>query len=232
MWNGEQYVSIPYLLDLPKQSLQYKDILTYVALRSFDNDKNECFPRHDTIALRAGMSRKYIIQSITRLELSNLITVKRSKKQRESNYYFFNEIVAPTKLPVGFFSITDLTCTEKGILLCIRQFFNTGDFKCSYDLDQMAKLLGLTYQQVYKPFKSLISKGYIIEKSTVSKNADKCVLRRYLNTKLIDWSFGGEPLIPEIREKMVLKPSEDRTGWVVPKRKEVEIKTKCYLLVS
>ena len=232
MWNGGQYVPIPYLLFLPNQSLQYKDMLTYVALRSFNNDTNECFPRHDTIALRAGMSRKYIIQSIKRLERSNLITVSRSNNQRESNYYFFNEIVAPTKLPIGFFSITDLTSTEKGIFLCIRQFFNTGDFKCSYDLDQMAKLLGLTYQQVYKPFKSLISKGYIIEKSTVSKHSDNYVLRRYLNTKLIDWSFGSEPLLPEIRETMVLKPSEDGTGWVVPKRKATEIQEKYYLPVS
>ena len=84
MWNGGQYVPIPYLLHLPQQCLQYKDILTYVALRSFDNELHECFPRHDTIALKAGMSRKFVIQSIKRLELANLITVKRSKKQRDS----------------------------------------------------------------------------------------------------------------------------------------------------
>lgn len=189
------YVALPDFLFLDRDNLQYLDVLVYTALRWFNRiESDECFPKHETIGIKAGVSKNTVIASVKRLEEAGLISVKRSNKIRESNYYYFT---APRwnnrleKIPKDFFETTkDLSSHERAMLLCIRQFFNNVKYECHEPkpIKFFAKYLGLTENQVRKQFSGLISKDYIKERYTISKFSDN--LRRYYKlTDKIDWSF-------------------------------------------
>ena len=193
-WNRGRYVLIPYVNNLKQQGLEYKDILTYVTVRSFKNSDNKrCFPSHETIGKKAGMSKTYVIGSIERLESAGLITVERSLKLRVSNKYYFEEVISPSKIPIEFFEVEDLTANQKGMLLCLGQFFQCLSLSHLSDIKRLANVLGLTYQQVYKQYMPLVSKGFIIETvKSMGTSCDKTYTVKSLNLDRMNWNFHVE----------------------------------------
>ncbi|WP_026896790.1 helix-turn-helix domain-containing protein [Daejeonella oryzae] len=193
-WNRGRYVLIPHVNNLKKQGLEYKDILTYVTIRSFKNSDNKlCFPSHETIGKKAGMSKTYVINSIGRLESAGLVTVERSRKLKVSNKYYFAEVASPCKIPLEFFEVEDLTANQKGMLLCLRQFFQCTSLSHGSDTKRLANVLGLSYQQVYKQYVALVSKGFIIETvKSLRPICDKTYTVRSLNQDRINWNFNVE----------------------------------------
>lgn len=202
------YVPLPDFLFLADQNLQYLDVLVYAALRWFNRvELNECFPMHETVGKKAGVSKRFVIDSVKRLEDAGLVRVKRSDRKRESNYYYFAKPKWNSRLekvPKDFFELTeDLGKCERAMLLCIRQFFNNIKYEChtAKPVEFFAKWLGLTKDQVRKQFSGLISKGYIEERAVISKQSSKA--RRYYKlTKKIDWNYDEyvtENILPTIK---------------------------------
>lgn len=181
--NG-QFIILPYPFDFKGNSLlKYPDILIYISIRSFNNEFDGCFPSYESIAKRAGCSRDYVIKAVKRLEKAGMISVKRSRKRDESNRYTFpTKIYQHERIPYHIFD-ADLSMTEKSMLLCVRQFINKQVVAGMWQkLSQVSDSLGLSYRQVYKPFKSLIRKGYI------EKRVEKHGVRYYFTDK-IPWIY-------------------------------------------
>jgi hypothetical protein len=198
-WEKGQYVLLPFVRNLKEQGLEYRDMLTYLSLRSFNNVHKGCFPSHTAIGKKVGMSRDYVIDSIARLEDSRLISVKRSDQKHKSNYYNFEELISPLKVPIAFFGITDLTTPEKSMLLCLSRILILGSL---YTIKRMSQELGLTEQQVYKQYRGLLNKGYIKERLIKKTKV------RSLNYDKLSWRFSDNiddeevSLEPKLRLKI------------------------------
>jgi DNA-binding MarR family transcriptional regulator len=182
-----QFVPIPNFYNIDKLPIQYLDILIYTALKSFDNDEENCFPKHETIASLAGMSKRFVIDSIKRLEAAQLIKVVRSDKKKVSNHYYFNELDRFEQIPNMLLTENDLTSNEKALLICLRQFFIHGPLQCTDDISFFAKWLGLSYNTVSPLYKSLVEKGYIKETQRIYKRKGSAIVLKTLTDK-ISWN--------------------------------------------
>jgi AraC-like DNA-binding protein len=195
--NAGPYVNVPDFLDLKDKNLQYLDALIYVTIKSFNDTSSDiCFPSHETIAKRAGMSTRFVIDSIKRLEAYSLIKVERSKdrfKKRASNYYCFIEGVGKMfhttkKIPTAIFDAKELTANEKAMMICLRQFFNHGLLTSIWTVSEYAKRLGLSYSIVKKQFDSLVVKGFITESQKLLKSLKKSN-KVYKFSNKINWDY-------------------------------------------
>ena len=157
------FIIKPHFYKLPDHNLDYKDVLTYVAVRSFNHvASNTCYPSYQTIADKACVSKKFVMQSVERLDQSGYLSVHKSKKARVSNYYMFKQAHSFDRVPYQIFKTEDLNAHERGMLLCLRQFFQgLKNLQAFRDIKDMAASLGLSYKTVYSQLMSLIEKGYI-----------------------------------------------------------------------
>ncbi len=197
-WDKGQYVLLPYASNLNGQGLHYNDMLIYLSLRSFNNLRKGCFPSQLAIAKKAGVSKDYVIKSIARLERTGIIWVKRSEQKHKPNYYFFDTLVCPLKVPVAFFKISDLTANEKGMLLTLLRLLIPG---CWLTIKDISKDLGLTTQQIYKQYQGLLRKGYVQEQLIKKRK------KRILDYDKVDWTFGNNisESVAELQPKLTLK---------------------------
>jgi biotin operon repressor len=182
------FVMMPYFLDLTNQNLKYLDVLTYVAVKSFDNAKNNCFPSYEAIAERSGLSRSFIIESINRLQASKYLSVYKREGYRAPNKSFPNQysFMIDAKdyyfmIPYEIFNLLDLTNYERAMLLLLRQFSVTL-VELYGSINEFADCLGLTKQTIYKQYLSLVAKGYL----------DKVRLKSKITKLLkIDWNYAN-----------------------------------------
>jgi len=137
---------------------------------------------------RSGLSRGFIAGSIKRLEASGLMDVNHSTREGQCNQYKFKKLERFERVPYEFFEANDLSIYEKAMLLCLRQFFNQGALTTLYSVTKLAECLGLSYSQVYKPYRSLVNKGYIIELLISNKCSDHCVKKVFISKKL-NWLY-------------------------------------------
>ncbi|TCC98042.1 helix-turn-helix domain-containing protein [Pedobacter psychroterrae] len=171
------------LFNFHNSNLKYMDVLVYVAIKSYDNKEGLCFPSHETIGKRAGLSSDFVIDSIKRLESEGCLSVYRHEKFREpnrsySNKYYFPEVEVFNPIPYEIFEATDLTGNEKAMLLLLRQFAKSSiDIFAS--MDEFVKVLGLSKQIIYKRYNSLIKKGYLTKTKT----------KGWIKMQKIDWSY-------------------------------------------
>lgn len=162
--NG-QYIVLPQILAMDQLKIKYTDVMVYISVRSF-NGWQGCYPSYETIAKRAHCSRSYVIESLNRLEQACFIEVERSEKKKESNKYRFPKFHNFEHIPYSFFKLgVELTIYERSMLLCLRQILRYhGKGMSIMTITDIAKRLGLSYRQVYKPLTSLIDKGYVVYK--------------------------------------------------------------------
>nr|WP_294898586.1 helix-turn-helix domain-containing protein [uncultured Pedobacter sp.] len=187
------FVKKPIFLKLKTNKLNYLDILTYTAIKSFDNPKGGCFPSNEKIASRSGLSRTFVIESIKRLEKSNYLKIYKngnfkSPNRSFPNQYSFKPVHLFNPVPYNIFEVTDLTVYQKAMLLLLRQFAVT-DFEIDGTINKFADRLELTYNTIKKQFDSLILKGYL-----------KPIDKRLTELKIIDWSY------PEHRIGNIIQP--------------------------
>jgi DNA-binding MarR family transcriptional regulator len=173
-----QFVCLPRIFEL-NSSIKYTDLVVYIAVRSFNNPRNDCYPAYETIAERAGCGRSYVINAIKRLELANLLKVTRSKKIKVVNRYKFPAKIDFEQIPYQLFD-ADLTLNEKAMLLWLRQHV-----KCvlsiPFKLKKLATLMKISYKIVYQQTTSLMKKGY------VDKNYHKKNFKDYTLTDKLQW---------------------------------------------
>ncbi|MEE1884365.1 hypothetical protein [Pedobacter flavus] len=86
------------------------------------------------------------------------------------------------RIPYQIF-FENLTLEEKSILLLTRQFLNRSGIGSTHlNIKEIAKQLGLSYKQLYNPWRKLMHKGYI----------EKCTgktISKYKFTDKIDWNW-------------------------------------------
>lgn len=183
-----QFIAMPDFLNLKQQNLKYLDALTYLAIRSFDDQKKEySYPPYEKIMERSGLGRTFISQSIQRLEVAGLLKIEHSKREGTCNRYYFGGLDHYEMFSYDIlFKTDDLTPYERAMLICLRQFFVHGKLSCHYTKNAIKDLLGVTYQQLYKPLSALISKGYIREVSRLYKTSSKASIH-YELTEKIKW---------------------------------------------
>ncbi len=164
---NNQFVLLPAINQLSQDGLHYKDLLTYVAIRSFNNNEtDDCLPGLDTISRRSGMNKKTTMESIKRLELSGLLKVTKSTKKHVSNRYQFKKCSSFLQIPYSVFKTDDLTFNQRAMLVFIRQCFDSVNLEClCRSIKAISEFLGVTYKVLHCQFNVLIAKGYI-EKST------------------------------------------------------------------
>ncbi|WP_448104607.1 helix-turn-helix domain-containing protein [Pedobacter panaciterrae] len=178
------FIKKPIFMNFQMNRLKYLDVLTFTAVKSFDNKEGRCFPSYETIAETSGMSRDFIIKSIKRLEQNGYLSIYKNEKFRAPNRSYPNEYSFPevdnfNPVPYEIFKAGDLTKIEKSVLLLIRQFaVIANDIYGS--IDDFSRQLGLSRRTIYKPYLSLVKKGYLDNSRLKSR------LTRLLK---IDWAF-------------------------------------------
>lgn len=192
-----QWVALPKFLDLNKKGIKYQDALTYIAIRSFmNNDDKKCFPAYETVQNLAGLSRNALRASIIRLKDAGVISYKVTKSsttKNNSNLYSFESFKRFDQIPISFFDIKDLSYHEKGMLLCLRQFFPVKNFWETITPKDIADKLGVTENTLNPKFKSLIKKGYLSK--NVSKRRKRITVTYTLSEKL-KWIYGPGQMVP------------------------------------
>jgi len=178
----DQFVVCPHFHDLRQSRLKYTDVIVYIAVRSFNNPQNRCFPSYEAIAKRAECSRDYVIKALKRLSKASLITITRSTKFKGVNCYHFATSHMFEQIPYELFD-QDIDIYAKSMMLLFRQLAVNGRLKYVFKLERMAKCYGLTYRTVYKQITKLIDLGYIIRGTGKRKI---CLML----TDKIDWPWG------------------------------------------
>lgn len=178
------FIKKPVFQNFNTNNLKYLDVLTYVAIKSFDNPEQRCFPSYETIADKSGLSRTFTVESVDRLETSKYLSVYREKKFKAPNRSYPNRYSFPdyeefNQVPLELLSSSDLTSNEKAMLLLLKQFSNSPKDIIG-SITTFADDLGLSYQTIRKQYNSLVNKGYLDDSRLKSK------LTKLLK---IDWSF-------------------------------------------
>lgn len=200
---NDRYVIFPRILNLDKYPIKYQDALTYCAIRSFQNSRTKkCYPTIASVSKVAGVSKDFTSKSIKRLEIAGLIKIVKRGKYRVYHQYDFSKVVAFERIPYELFKASNLTYSEKALLICIRQFFNLGSLKSLDTVSKMAEWLGLSYSTVKKQFSSLINKGYISEITFI---IGQKAYSRYHYTDKINWVY-------HYKEKVAVKP---KSNWII-----------------
>ena len=193
------FIKKPIFQNFNSNNLIYLDVLTFTAVKSFDNPNEQCFPSYETIAEKARLSKDFVMDSIQRLEDANYLSVYRNPKFRGPNRsypnkYFFPEFEVYNPIPLEVLNVEDLTAYEKAMLLLLRQFAaSPSDIHGS--MDDFSNKLGLTKRTIYKQYLSLNKKAYL----------DKGRLRKHQLTTLlkIDWSYPEHLKINKISKPIV-----------------------------
>jgi DNA-binding MarR family transcriptional regulator len=185
---NDRFILLPSHINLTRERLHYRDLLTYITIRSFNNENEGiCTPTYDKIVERSGMSRKFISKSIKRLQRSGYLEVTRSSTRRACNQYSLQKVLAFSPIPHSIFAADDLTANQRAMLITLRQFFDSISLELYVgNLASMAKLLDVSYKTIYTQYVALVASGYIEEvfKTYKSRKSRKIIrLSEKLNWK-------------------------------------------------
>jgi DNA-binding MarR family transcriptional regulator len=146
-----------------------------------------CIPSYDTIATKSRTSKKYVSASIKKLEKAGYLIIDRSSKLKVSKKYSFKGTDSFSRIPYEVLDLPDLTANQRGMLLAVRQYFDSHSLELYVDLTTLCTLLDLTYRTVYPVYAALIKKGYIEKYTKVSKNGSKRIVVRL--TDKVNWLY-------------------------------------------
>lgn len=198
---NKSWVAFPQFLYLNKTPLKYQDALIYVTIRSFLNSKTgDCFPSLETIADKAGVGRTFVCKSLKRLKVSGLITSQTRKvgtDRNSPNQYSFSKFKLFEQIPVQIFDCKDLSCPEKAMLICIRQFFKFDPLMTTNSIKTMATELGVTPKMMYTQLNGLLKKEYLMKVARRLKNGDK-LNSKYVMTSRLPWKTYEVRIIGEV----------------------------------
>jgi Fic family protein len=202
---NKRFVALPMQLFLNEYGLtkqiHYKDILTYITLRSYYNTETKlCYPSYETLQARSGMGRTFIIQSVKRLHRLGVIDIQEPDSKYKSNRYTFEEFDLFEKIPYEVFD-AELSSTDKSMLLLLRFFFN--GLRCWMTISEICSHLNLRYSQVYPRFKALKEKGFIAER----KIGPMGPITELAFTDKINWRYDYNSKHEDRRKVMNLKVS-------------------------
>jgi DNA-binding MarR family transcriptional regulator len=165
----KQHLQLPSTEE--KSELTPKDKLIYLALKSFDNPKEGCFPSIAKISERCGASAPTISKSLELLEKEKYIEIIKVN-QRKRKYKF-----SPYKkfecFSYDFLYNKDLTFIEKSYLAASQQYMlekETGRGKIEYSSYELSEKINMPPSTIRKCDKSLVEKQYMTIVKEVKEN--------------------------------------------------------------
>lgn len=165
----KQHIELPS--EKENSELTPKDKLIYLALKSFDNPKEGCFPSIAKISERCGASAPTISKSLELLEKEKYIEIIKVN-QRKRKYKF-----SPYKkfecFSYDFLYNKDLTFIEKSYLAASQQYMlekETGRGKIEYSSYELSEKINMPPSTIRKCDKSLIEKQYMTIVKEVKEN--------------------------------------------------------------
>lgn len=188
MNENRRFILKPSFNNLSERRLNYKDILIYTAVRSFYNSKDKfCFPSYKTISKLAGVSIKFISESLKRLHGAGCLDIWKVGKMPVKHYYKFHTADKYQKVPYQLFDASDLTAHEKSILLLIREYCDSM-LNCYATIAEIAEASGLTYRTIHKQYQSLLLKGYLYKYAYEDPLSQTVTMVIKLSDKM-NWKF-------------------------------------------
>lgn len=153
----KQFFIVPSKMTL-MTNLVPRDVLVYLYLKCYDNNKQECFPSLTTLSKRSGASRDTIQKSIDNLVQEGYVSIE---KRGRSNYYKFTKPIHFDKFYLEFIDNPDLTFNEKSYLVALYPYMFKD--KKPYGMTSIqrkwaAKALNISESTVYRLNKSLSRK--------------------------------------------------------------------------
>jgi len=187
MNDNNRFILKPHFGNLSERGLDYRDILTYITIKSYYNPKERsCFPTYETIAKHSGLSKKFVGDSVKRLETAGLVDIWKFGKFKVKHNYCFPQFDKYHKVSFDLLDL-DLSANEKATLLLLREYVD-GSY-CSFKtITEIAKSSGVDVKLLDKNFKLLISKGYIAT-GYVDDLAEGTVVPYFDLTDKLTWSF-------------------------------------------
>lgn len=192
------YIYKPDFGNLADKGLQYKDVITYVGIRSFYNEKDKfCFPSYRTIVKRIGCSIKFLRESIERLQGSGYLRVLKVSSMRPRHYYKFDDVGTFRRIPFEMLIDEELKIGEKATLAVLQEY-------CSSDVSyitlvDVAIQAGISHRTLMSNFQALLLKGYVVE-YFFEDLLNSTVVNTFRLTSKLNWNWATKSFYKQTSE--------------------------------
>lgn len=153
----EQFFMLPTKMT-EESDLKPTDVLVYLYLKCYDNDKHECYPSLTTLSKRSKAAINTIKKSIDNLVKYGYIKIE---KKGRSNYYYFKKVIKFDKFYLDFIDNPDLSFKEKAYLASCYQYMYKDIEpygKISLTNKDLANRLNISEDTIYRLNKGLTRK--------------------------------------------------------------------------
>jgi len=174
-----KFVAVPFFGDLASQQLQYVDILTYITIRSRQEQYGTIFPSKQRIAQLMGASEHLTGQSINRLIKAGFLSIINSG---EDKIYDFGELPTIVRLPEEIFTV-DLPVNERATLLLLKMFCFDDQYDIGPSLKFISVISGMNIRELGENMLQLYKKKFI--RQVKSNNPDHPYYLKL--SKAINW---------------------------------------------
>lgn len=158
----------PLFGNLKEKNLVYKDILTYITIRSFYNSISKfCYPSLKDISTLSGLSTKVVKSSIKRLENAGYLNTQDVSKSWARRIYTFENDLVFQKVSLDLLLEKDLSPSEKAFFLLVMEYAQDESYDSPQDIAQKT---GMSYTTCFQLYKSILTKGYISEEVGYDKD--------------------------------------------------------------
>jgi DNA-binding Lrp family transcriptional regulator len=185
---SNRFILKPDFHNLAELGLNYKDLLTYITIRSFHNSKSKhCYPSYRAISKLSGLSTYFVGKSMKRLKDAGILNAwKVVGRRRTAYWYAFDEVEDLFKVPYELLTDPDLTTNEKSILALLLEYCKDG--YCAKSIDEIADKSGVTKRSIEYHYETLLLKGYISE-SMYEDPLAGILAKHFILTRKMDWDF-------------------------------------------
>lgn len=221
---SDRFILKPDFHNLGELGLDYKDLLTYITIRSFNNSKSKyCYPSYRAISKLSGLSTHFIGKSIKRLKDAGILSVWGVfGRRRKANWYMFDDHSGLSRIPFELLMDDELSTNEKATLILLFEYCKFGF--CSKSIAEIADKSGVSYRVLNSHYQPLLLKGYIVE--SIYENPLTNTLNKYFEfTNKLKWnlclyhSLTTEPEESSIDKLMNIILNPNRKVIIVPRPK-------------
>ena len=198
---SKKFASIPK--EIVSLGLEQGDILVLAHIKIHYNAKTQqCNPGMSLLMKESGYSKKFITESVKRLENAGLITI--TKEKGKSNQYAFTDKGEKfERFAESFLNIKDISNNTKEFYMRIQEYLyihDDGTADTTYNPNQLSLLTGVSRPSVKKYLTELQNKGYLSVENSNTTNQSGLTNKKYV--------FSLDALGQQIIYK--LKEHEDR----------------------
>lgn len=186
---SDRFILKPDFYNLGELGLDYKDLLTYITIRSFYNSKSKyCYPSFRAISKLSGLSTYFVGKSMKRLRDAGILDVWVVGGRRKKAYwYMFENISGLNKVPYELLLDYDLTTNEKSILILLSEYCKQGF--CSDSIAEIVDKSGVSQRVIETWYQTLLLKGYIAE-SIYEDPLEGTISKYFYFTRMLGWDNG------------------------------------------